>query len=180
VPGVEDLPKLQLLNRLMVETPQLGEATRYDALTFHAAREYLLARKPRVLYVSFDETDEQAHRGRYDHILDDAHKVDGYVRELWELAQSLPEYRGKTTLVMSTDHGRGVGPVDWPDHGQKIPASQVLGIAVLGPDTPALGERKNTEVISQGQIAATLASFLGEDYNAAQPKAAKPLPGVRG
>jgi hypothetical protein len=175
VPNVEDVPALKLLNRLVSETPQPGEETRYDAFTFHAAREYLLARKPRVLYVSFDETDEQAHRGRYDRVLADAHKVDGYVRELWELAQSLPEYKGKTTLMFSTDHGRGVGPIDWRDHGQKIPASQFIWFAALGPDTPALGERRDTEELTQGQIAATLAAFLGEDYAAAVPKAAKPV-----
>jgi hypothetical protein len=30
--------------------------------------------------------------------------------------------------------------------------------------------------VTQSQIAATIAALLGEDYNAAQPKAAAPLP----
>jgi len=45
----------------------------------------------------------------------------------------------------------------------------------LGPDTPARGERENTEV-TQSQVAATIAALLGEDFVAARQDAAKPLP----
>ena len=38
-----------------------------------------------------------------------------------------------------------------------------------------LGERENVEV-TQSQVAATVASLLGEDFNAASPKAARPFP----
>ena len=37
----------------------------------------------------------------------------------------------------------------------------------LGPDTPGLGERTNCSPVTQSQIAATLAAFLGLDYRAA-------------
>ena len=37
-----------------------------------------------------------------------------------------------------------------------------------------MGVRSNANV-TQSQIAATIASLLGEDYNAAEPKAARPL-----
>ena len=53
-------------------------------------------------------------------------------------------------------------------------------MAILGPDTAALGERENTVKITQSQIAATVAAFLGEDFTAASPKSAKPIPGVVG
>ena len=48
--------------------------------------------------------------------------------------------------------------------------------AVLGPDTPALGSRTDVRDATQAQIAATIAALLGEDYPAAQPRAAAPLP----
>jgi len=50
-------------------------------------------------------------------------------------------------------------------------------MAVLGPDTPPLGVRKDTPA-TQSMIAATVAALLGEDYQAAVPQAAPPLPGV--
>jgi hypothetical protein len=45
----------------------------------------------------------------------------------------------------------------------------------MGPGVPALGTRSNVAV-TQSQVAATIATLLGEDYNAAQSKAAPPLP----
>jgi hypothetical protein len=40
-----------------------------------------------------------------------------------------------------------------------------------------LGVRENVAV-SQGQVAATIAHLLGEDFNAASPRAAPPLPDI--
>ena len=46
---------------------------------------------------------------------------------------------------------------------------------MLGPDTPALGERTGCEEVTQSQVAATLAALLGEDWKAAEPRAAAPI-----
>jgi hypothetical protein len=173
---VAETDEVKLLNRLIAETPLAGEDVRPDALTFHAARIYLKEKKPRVLFLSFDETDSQSHAGRYDRTLASAHKADGYLRELWETVQAMPEYKGKTTLVVTTDHGRGDAPVEWKNHGKKVPGSHTWWMAAMGPDTPALGERTNVAEVGQNQLAATVAALLGQDYCAAVPKAGKPLP----
>ena len=55
-----------------------------------------------------------------------AHRVDAYVKALWDLAQSLPEYRANTTLIFLPDHGRGKAPHKWMGHGQKIPDSKYI------------------------------------------------------
>ena len=49
----------------------------------------------------------------------------------------------------------------------------------MGPDTPARGEREKIDPVTQSQIAATVAGFLGQDYLHDVPAAAKPLPDVR-
>lgn len=169
-----------LLTRLSKETPLLGESTRFDAFTYHAALLHLKSKKPRVLFLSFDETDSQGHAGRYDRVLQSAHKEDGYIRELWETAQSMPEYQGKTSLVITTDHGRGQAPVEWKSHNAQIPGATYIWAAFLGPDTPALGERADVPEITQSQIAATIAALLGEDYAGAVSKAGKPIADVLG
>ena len=56
-----------------------------------------------------------------------------------------------------------------------IDGAEMIWLAVLGPDTPAMGERHNVPPVTQSQIAATMAAFLGEDYAAAVPRAAKPI-----
>jgi hypothetical protein len=173
--GLRNTPQLQLLNALISEVPMVGEETRNDALTYQAARQYLLAKKPRVLYVAFDQTDEQGHAGRYDRVLGCARKVDGFVKDLWETMQGMSEYRGKTSLVFTTDHGRGEPPVDWKTHGKRTQGSEAIWMAFMGPDTPPLGERKDVPEVTQDRIAATLAALLGENYCAAVPKAGKPI-----
>ncbi|HYI97718.1 MAG TPA: alkaline phosphatase family protein, partial [Bryobacteraceae bacterium] len=154
-------PRLQLLNELKAELPQLWPAEAFDAITFQTALEYMKERKPRVMFLSLGETDEFAHEGKYSLYLDAAKRVDQYLKRLWETAQSIPQYKGKTTLIFSPDHGRGDAPVEWKSHGQKVLDSRYIWMAFLGPDTPALGERSKTGTVTQNQIAATLASLLG-------------------
>ena len=93
--------------------------------------------------------------------------------------QAIPQYRGQTTFILTTDHGRGSGLVEWKEHGVDETGSENIWIAVMGPDTPALGERTNVAPVTQAQIAATLAAFLGQDYHAAVPKTAPPIADVR-
>jgi hypothetical protein len=163
--------KLELLNELKAETPRIWPDEPFDAIPFHTALEYLKEKKPRILYLSLGETDDWAHAGRYADYLDAAHRADSFVQALWDQVQSMPEYRGNTTLIFSPDHGRGKAPRKWRDHGQKIPDSKYIWMAFLGPDTPPLGERCHIAAVTQNRIAATLAAFLGEDYVAAVPNA---------
>lgn len=165
------------LNELIEDTVVVWNGNGLDALTLHAAREHLRKHKPRVLYLGLGETDEWGHGRRYDLYLDAAHKADAFLARLWDELQSMPEYRDKTSLVISTDHGRGETTENWTDHGSAVPGAEFIWIAVLGPDTPPLGVRRDVAA-TQSQIAATLAHLLGEDFAAMQPRAAPPLPDV--
>lgn len=171
-PGQNDL------NRMMAQAPHAWPDCRDDAFTFQVALEHLRRDTPRVLYVGFGDTDEYAHHGRYDHYLRAARNVDANLKTLWDELQAHPQYRGTTTLIVTTDHGRGDPPRGWRDHGEKTKGSDAIWFAALGPDTPALGERANTEAVTQSQVAGTLAALLGEDYNADIARAAKPIAAV--
>lgn len=168
-------PRLEFLNTLKAETPEVWEGEPFDAPEFYTAMEYIKVKKPRVVFVSLGETDEWAHQGNYGEYLIAAHRVDGYLEQLWNALQTMPEYRGKTTMIFLPDHGRGSGPDDWTGHGQKIPDSKNIFLAFMGPETPALGLRTNVDAVTQSQVAATLAKFLGFDWNAAEPKAGLPV-----
>ena len=123
--------------------------------------------------MSYGETDHFAHEGNYEAYLKAAHHVDGYIRELWDYAQSTPQYKDKTTLLITTDHGRGLGP-QWTSHGRKIEHAEEIWIGILGPDTPALGEA-DSGTLTQSQVARTVATFLGLDYQG-DPRAAPAIP----
>ena len=167
-----------LLNRLYRTTTRLDDDDVYDAFLQIPLLEYVQASHPRVLFVGYGETDNWAHSGRYDLVLESAHQFDRFTEELWNTMQSMPEYRDQTTFIITTDHGRGSGHQDWKEHGVDQKESENIWIAVLGPDTPALGERANVSPVVQAQIAATVAAFIGKDYPKDVPAAAPPLPVV--
>jgi hypothetical protein len=124
------------------------------------------------------ETDNWGHQGRYDLVLDSAHRMDYFVHQLWDTMQAMPEYRGTTTFIITTDHGRGSGLTEWKEHGVEEKGSENIWIAVIGPDTAPLGERSHVAPVTQSQIAATVAALLGRDYRSDTPKAAAPIAGV--
>ena len=168
-------PRGRLMNELYQTTTRLEEDNPPDSVLHVVLREHLLKNHPRVLFVGYGETDLWQHLGRYDAFLETAQHFDKFVQDLWEQMQSMPEYRNQTTFIMTADHGRGSGPVDWKDHGVAQPGSGSIWIGVLGPDTAPLGERKAVPNITQSQIAATVAAFIGQDYRAFKPAAAKSL-----
>lgn len=143
---------------------------RPDVITYMAAREYLKAYQPKVLYIAFDETDDFAHGGMYDQYLGSAHAQDGMIKDLWNTVQSLPQYRNKTTLLITCDHGRGDKNKDqWKDHGQKVEDANQIWLAVVGPDTKPAGELQGGEHLYQKQIAATIAKLLGFTFSPSHP-----------
>jgi len=170
-------PELKLLNDLKAESARLWADEPFDPLPFHTAMEYVKTSKPRVLFVGLGETDDWAHAGSYPEYLISAHLNDSYLSQLWQLVQSMPEYKDKTTLVVVPDHGRGEND-EWTTHGEKVPASRETWMAFLGPETAALGERRNVDTVTESQIASTVAALLGEDYHAAVPKSGKPITDV--
>jgi len=165
----------QMINEFYLETTKLDDEDVYDSFLQIPMLDYLKTTHPRVLFVGYGETDNWAHSGRYDLVLESAHGFDQFVEQLWNELQSIPEYRDQTTFVLTTDHGRGSGPVEWKEHGTEEKGSENIWIAVLGPDTQAMGERTNVAPVTQAQIAATVAALLGKDYRAEHPAAAKTL-----
>ena len=170
-----DNSRRDLLNELTQEIPRYWHNVRYDVYTFEGALEYLKLRKPRVLYVAFGETDDWAHEGRYDLYLDAARRTDRYIERLWETAQSMDDYAGCTSLIITTDHGRGDTRTDWKNHGKDTPGSDIIWIAIRGPDVS-----KHSSTVpgnyTQSQVAATVADLVNEDFHAAFPESGSPLP----
>ena len=154
----------KLLNEL-----QSARDARSDSMTFQYAFEYLKRERPRVTFIGFDETDQHAHAGRYGAYLLAAHRADQMIARLWAWVQSQPDYRNKTTLLVTTDHGRGSGRNNWRKHRLLAAGSRHIWFAVIGPDTPAFGEMKIKATTYQNQVAKTIAAFLGLPYRNKEP-----------
>ena len=171
-------PRDALLRELYATTTRFDEEDVSNSFLQVPLLDFVRTGTPKVLFVGYGETDNWAHQGRYDLVLDSAQRFDFFVKQLWETMQGMPEYHGNTTFIITTDHGRGSGLVQWKEHGIEEKGSENIWIAVIGPDTAALGERTHAAPVVQAQIAATVAAFVGKDYPAAVKKAAAPIGAV--
>jgi hypothetical protein len=195
--GVQAYAAAPALSALQSEAPTPWENVRHDAFTFRFAMDYLKRVHPRILYLAFDETDDWAHDGKYDLVLQALHRSDGYLKELWEALEADPQYRGKTTVIVATDHGRGrnlartgehrraqaatsgrghgVLGGAWRKHGKDVAGAEEIWVAVMSPDSPRRGPWRDHPPLFQNQIAATIAAALGLDYREQNPQAGAAL-----
>jgi hypothetical protein len=153
-------PRLQQLSDLQFHVLSPWDEARHDYITGAMALDYMRAVKPRVLYVAFDETDDWAHDHRYDRVLDSIAEFDGFLQRLWNSIESIKEYRGRTTLIVTSDHGRGSTIADWSDHGRSVDGADKIWLAVTGPDTLA---SESAERVEQRDIAPTIIRLMGLD-----------------
>lgn len=153
------------LFRLQSQVLSPWPSVRHDYFTFKIALAHMKEFRTRAIHIGFDETDDYAHDKNYERVLDTLNKTDGWLKELWEFVEKDARYRGRTSIVITVDHGRGNSPKDWSDHGKDVPEAQYIWMAFISPDVALRGEWQNTDTIYQDQIAATLCRFLGFDYS---------------
>jgi hypothetical protein len=136
------------------------EPTRYDELTYITCKEYLMKYKPSVVFLSFSGTDNAGHSNKYDQYLQEANNADRMISELWRLLQAMPEYAGKTTLLITTDHGRGKKKSNWSDHGFFVSGSSQTWYALLGNTVVPHGEMRSQTQVYQKQLNSLVMDIL--------------------
>ncbi|HEX7860631.1 MAG TPA: sulfatase-like hydrolase/transferase [Verrucomicrobiae bacterium] len=152
--------EMQRWSALQFEMLSPWDSVRHDAVTLNLALEYLAQEKPKIMYLALGETDDWAHDRRYDRYADYANYFDFALRRLWTTLQSSRKYRGKSTLIVTTDHGRGRTPRDWTSHGKDVPGANEAWLAIFGPDIQKIGEAKSAPQQSLSNIAATILQLL--------------------
>ncbi len=156
----------------------------------------LLDAHMRVVYLALGDTDEDAHAGNYAMVLGALEHADAMLERIWAKIEADPFYRGRTTLIVTTDHGRGESTGEgWREHGtvayyrkypadgpeyvrDGVPGSTEVWFAALGPGVgrarPAPGE-----CATSAQVAASVMAALGQDWHALGPQAAPPFAFIR-
>jgi hypothetical protein len=160
--------KEQLINKIQDETPRRWGSVRYDTFTHNYALEAIKREHPRLVYISYGETDDFAHNELYDHYLYSARVTDGMIKELWEYSQSDPFYKDQTTFIITTDHGRGWGLEDdshWRGHGIDYQGANSTWIIAFGNGVSTEGELRYDSQLYSNQIAGTVAELLGVQYD---------------
>ena len=166
---------VRALSKLQFETKTPWDSVRSDGFTFRFAMEHLRSYRPDVLFLALGESDDWAHEKRYDRVLEAIHQSDAYLGRLWKWIESQKGYAGKTTLIITTDHGRGRTPFTWQSHNDKLPGARNTWIAIASPDVAKRGEWSHHRRIQTGEVASTFARFGGLNFQDVNSSAAKPI-----
>ena len=169
-------PTMQELSRLQKEALTPWDSVRHDYITFNMAMDYMKREKPRLMYISLGETDDWAHDRRYDRVVSSIQYFDSALERIGAFIEATPEYRGSTTVIVTSDHGRGSTAEDWNGHGAKVAGADKIWLAMMGPDTPARGEVSNSEPVFQRDVAPTILKLLGIDPKEYTGALGKPIP----
>lgn len=136
--------------------PPWGDA-RKDRDTWAKAMAALEAR-PRFLWISLNDADEWGHRESRENYVLQLRRYDIWLDELVAKLSAMEGYGGRTTIVCTTDHGRGDAD-EWGGHGSSLPEARRAFAFALGPGT-AGGARSNVRADHRG-IRPTLEALLG-------------------
>ena len=155
--------RLTLIDRMLAGMPHYWRSEHFDAFTYAYAMETLKNEHPKVMWISFGDTDEWAHARNYNLYLDATHYTDAFIRDLYEACEADRFYRGKTTYLITCDHGRGFGN-EWGGHGSSTKGSEATWFMAFGKGIKPLGETAENGPFYTKQFAATIAKVLGLDF----------------
>jgi len=78
-------------------------------------------------------------------------------------------YKGKTTLLITTDHGRGDKiKAQWTSHGDKVKDCHEIWYAMIGAKVPALGEVHSQEQVYQRELIHKVSALMGLNFQSAK------------
>ncbi len=103
-----------------------------DLLMMLQVRSLMDAVHPNLMVVNLHETDKFAHQGDYPGHLAHIKLDDWLVYQLWQKINLSSFYRGRTTLIVTTDHGRHT--TDYTNHGDCCDGCQHIMLLALGPN----------------------------------------------
>lgn len=169
VPGDALSPLQKTLNNLQ-QLYHAKESSRPDYITYLHAKEYLRLHQPRALSIGFAWSDDMAHDGSYPLYLEKIFTFDNMIQDLWEYVQTLPQYKNKTAMLITVDHGRGL-EAKWTSHGPSVPHANEIWFALIAPGVSNKGEMKTSGQYYQQQFAQTMAHLLGLHFTAEHPVA---------
>ncbi len=128
-----------------------GHADSYagDEATLNKVCELIDTKPPRLTLVNFLAADSYGHANQWENYLGAIKSIDKYVYDLWLKIQANEKMKGKTTLLITNDHGRHLnGHKDgFVNHGDGCDGCRNISLLGLGPDF-----KTNIEVKTEGEL----------------------------
>jgi hypothetical protein len=137
----------------------IGESTlQQDSDVLAKLLDALKRDRPRLVFANFGATDHLAHSGHWDWHTKAIEHQDLLFTQLWEAIEADPNYKGRTTLILTNDHGYHLDGVreGFAEHGDLCEGCRHIMLLVIGPDT------KKGAVIDKPAYQTDLAPTVGE------------------
>jgi bisphosphoglycerate-independent phosphoglycerate mutase (AlkP superfamily) len=156
--GTDD-PVFADLNQKQAGDPFPEMGVRSDKYTFGHAIHYLNKHRPRFMFISLNDSDHWAHENQYPKYIEALEQYDRWIRDLKNALDDLGEYGKSTTLLVTTDHGRGHGSY-WAGHGVTHPESSYVWLYGHNPDSKVKGTSFESEY-THADIRPTIETIMG-------------------
>ncbi|MBI4547496.1 MAG: alkaline phosphatase family protein [Ignavibacteriae bacterium] len=131
-----------------------------DLQTWKKLVEAMNEHHPRLVMVTFAETDLNGHAGQWKDYLSALRQADSLVNLLWEKIQTDSVYKNSTTMFVTTDHGRHDDEHGgFQNHGDSCEGCRHIWLLAIGPDI-----KPNTRVSKttyQVDLTPTIGQILG-------------------
>lgn len=146
-----------------------------DSATVVQGLEILNTHHPKLTVFNLRDPDFTAHMGVWSDYLESLQRSDEYVRQIIEFIENDPVYAGKTTVFITSDHGRHLDGVSsgFASHGDDCAGCRKIGMLAIGPDFQP-GKVVET-AYGQIDIPATIARMLHFKMKYAEGKSIKEL-----
>jgi arylsulfatase A-like enzyme len=142
-----------------LSSPLPGERDyRPDRYTAALALRYLERARPRFLFIGLGDTDELAHARNYRAYLRALQDVDRFLGALFDQLERMGEDGARTTVIVTTDHGRNAA---FDDHGGRWPESGRVFVLLGGQPVTARGKVDAGPGARLGAVFPTALSALG-------------------
>lgn len=150
-----------LVQAYQTDKPTKWGGSRFDKYTWELGNYYLKKHRPRALYLSFIESDEQGHQKDYRAYLATLRYYDEKIEELVNTLANLGEYGANTSIVISTDHGRDPWFL-WNGHS-KILANRIFAFVIPSANELRSGRisKRKAKNYSHLELRPTLEALMG-------------------
>lgn len=103
-----------------------------DQDVWREAQEILDTYAPTLFLVYLAEVDHAGHSGNWTYYTNTIAMADSIVGMLWDYMQTNENYAGRTTMIVTNDHGRHT--YDWTGHGCDCEGCRTIQLLAIGPD----------------------------------------------
>lgn len=147
------------INDAQAQDPPPWEGSRWDKYTWAHSMRYLEKHRPRFMFISLNDSDEWGHKGNYAAYFKTLRQYDQWISELVSRLAMMGEYGSNTTVIITTDHGRGGGS-SWKFHGWFWPSSKYIWMFAIGPRVHRRAELSDVRY-THSDIRPTIEALLG-------------------